>query len=80
MKYALLTLAILATGCASNSDVAKIQGQIDELKPQITQIAKDSADAKEAALRAFTVSEKLTQAHQNLNSKLDKIFKTSQHK
>jgi outer membrane murein-binding lipoprotein Lpp len=80
MKYSLLVVALLVTGCATNSDVAKIQTQIDDLKPQIASIAKDSADAKASALKAFESAEKATQLQEQISAKLNKIFKKAQQK
>jgi outer membrane murein-binding lipoprotein Lpp len=80
MKYILLATILLTTGCATNSDIVRIQTQIDDIKPQLAQISKDTTEAKESALRAFTVSEKLYEAHEKLNAKLNKYFKKAQYK
>ena len=70
---ALVAVAALATGCASNSDIQNLQGQIDSLKPQVSAASADAASAKAAANRA-------AQYAQDTNSKLDRMFKKSQHK
>ena len=75
---ALVAVAALATGCASNSDIQNLQGQIDSLKPQVSSAAADAASAKAAAAEA--AANRAAQYAQDTNSKLDRMFKKSQHK
>lgn len=88
MKKIVLGL-FLATlvGCASNSDVAKIQSQTDELKVSIEPLVATIAEAKRVALDANTkasaanywavVAENNTK---EIQQKLDALFKQSQLK
>lgn len=74
-KAALLTLvASLAVGCATSSDVANIQTQIDGLKTSVTQASADAASAQTAAADAKAAAERAAQYAQETNSKLDKMF------
>ena len=75
---ALVAVAALATGCASNSDIQNLQGQIDSLKPQVSAASADAASAKAAAAEA--AANRAAQYAQDTNSKLDRMFKKSQHK
>ena len=75
---ALVAVAALATGCASTSDIENLQGQIDSLKPQVSAASADAASAKAAAAEA--AANRAAQYAQDTNSKLDRLFKKSQHK
>lgn len=77
----------LATGCASNSDIDKLQSEIDGLK---SQISTASADAEKAQLSAAEAASKAASAEsaanraakyaEDTNSKLDRMFKKSMMK
>lgn len=82
-----LVALVALTGCASNSDIANLQGQIDTLKPQITQASSDAAAAKAAAdaasakaASAEVAANKAAAACAELSLKLDKVFKKAQYK
>ena len=93
---ALVAVAALATGCASTSDIENLQGQIDSLKPQVSAASADAASAKAAAAEASAkaaaaeasakaaaaeaAANRAAQYAQDTNSKLDRLFKKSQHK
>ncbi len=84
---ALVAVAALATGCASTSDIENLQGQIDALKPQVSAAASDAASAKAAAAEASSrasaaeaAANRAAEYAQDTNSKLDRMFKKSQHK
>jgi len=77
---ALVAVAALATGCASQSDIDNLQGQIDTLKPQVSAAAADAAAAKASAAAAEAAANRAAQYAQDTNAKLDRMFKKSQHK
>jgi len=84
---AVVAVAALATGCASTSDIENLQGQIDTLKPQVSAAASDAAAAKASAAEASAkaaaaeaAANRAAQYAQDTNSKLDRMFKKSQHK
>ena len=77
---ALVAVAALATGCASQSDITNLQGQIDALKPQVSAASADAAAAKAAAAAAEAAANRAAQYAQDTNAKLDRLFKKSQHK
>jgi murein lipoprotein len=84
---ALVAVAALATGCASTSDIENLQAQIDTLKPQVSAASSDAASAKAAAAEAAAkaaaaeaAANRAAQYAQDTNSKLDRMFKKSQHK
>lgn len=47
-----LSAALLMTGCATQSDVARVQGEIDALTPKVTSLESDAKAAKAAATDA----------------------------
>ena len=84
---ALVAVAALATGCATNGDIENLQGQIDSLKPQVAAASADAASAKAAAAEAAAkaaaaeaAANRAAQYAQDTNSKLDRMFARSQHK
>ncbi|WP_150050561.1 MULTISPECIES: Lpp/OprI family alanine-zipper lipoprotein [Methylomonas] len=84
---ALAAVAVLATGCATNGDIENLQAQIDTLKPQVAAASADAASAKAAAAEAAAkaaaaeaAANRAAQYAQDTNSKLDRMFKKSQHK
>lgn len=84
---AFVAVAALATGCATNGDIENLQGQIDSLKPQISAASADAASAKAAAAEAAAkaaaaeaAANRAAQYAQDTNSKLDRMFRKSQHK
>jgi murein lipoprotein len=84
---ALVAVAALATGCASQSDFDKLKADVDSLKPQVSAAAADAASAKAAAAEASakaaaaeSAANRAAQYAQDTNSKLDRMFKRSQHK
>lgn len=84
---AVVAVAALATGCATNGDIENLQGQIDSLKPQVSAAASDAAAAKASAAEASAkaaaaeaAANRAAQYAQDTNSKLDRMFKKSQHK
>lgn len=83
----LLLLTLLLTGCASTSDIENLQGQINSLDVRITNVAEDARTAKEAAIQAgikaneaAVSSNRAAQYAQEVNAKLDRLFKKTQLK
>ena len=84
---AIILTAGLASGCATNSDVKDLQGQINGLKGQVSQASSDAAKAKssadEAASRAAAAEDAANRAAsyaQDTNRRLDNMFKKSMMK
>lgn len=84
---ALVAVAALATGCASQSDFDALKADVDSLKPQVATASADAASAKAAAAEAAAkaaaaeaAANRAAQYAQDTNSKLDRLFKKSQHK
>ena len=88
LKVLAVTFAIgLATGCASNSDIGKLQSEIDGLKDQISTASADASKAQssaaEAASKASSAESAANRAAkyaEDTNSKLDRMFKKSMMK
>ena len=77
----------IATGCASSSDIDKLQSEIDGLKDQISTASSDAAKAQssaaEAASKAASAESAANRAAkyaEDTNSKLDRMFKKSMMK
>lgn len=47
-----LAMALFMTGCATQSDVARVQGEIDALTPKVAALEADVKAAKSAAVDA----------------------------
>lgn len=85
--FTLLFITVVATGCASTSDIENLQGQIDALKPAVASASADAADAKASAVSAAAkataaelAASKAADLTQEVSAKLDKLFKKSQFK
>lgn len=83
----LLFLSILLTGCASTSDIESLQSQIVVLDSRISNVAQDAQVAKEAAIQAgvkaneaSAAANRAAQYAQEVNSKLDRLFRKTQLK
>jgi murein lipoprotein len=84
---AVVLAAGLASGCASTSDIDKLQEQINGLKGQVSTASSDAAQAKQSAADAATkaaaaeaAANRAAQYAQDTNSKLDRMFKKSMMK
>ncbi len=84
---ALVLVAGLATGCATNKDIEGLQSQIDKLKTDVAKASSDAAEASaaasEAAMKAAAAEEAANRAADyamDTNSKLDRMFKKSMMK
>lgn len=84
---AIVSVIGIATGCASSSDIDKLQSEIDGLKDQISTASSDAAKAQssaaEAASKAASAESAANRAAkyaEDTNSKLDRMFKKSMMK
>lgn len=83
----ILIFAVLLTGCATNSDVASIQSQVDALSVDVKAVQVSASDAKYASLKAKELADGATrwasiaeQSAKDTNAKLDSLFAYSQQK
>lgn len=75
---AVVAIAALATGCASTSDLEALDARVGTLEGKVSTASADAASAKAAAAEA--AANRAAQYAQDTNSKLDRMFKKSQHK
>ena len=86
----ILAIAFL-TGCASSSDLEALQTQVDRIDIQVTHLNRDIADTRAIASQALAqatgahlASEQalilVKQLNDNVNEKLDRMFKTTSRK
>jgi murein lipoprotein len=88
LKLSVVALtAFLAVGCASTSDIDNLQGQINTLKTDVSS-AKDAAnsantaasDAASKAASAEAAANRAANTADEVNTKLDRMFKHSMMK
>lgn len=90
-KVAIVAVLIMLAGCATNSDIEKLNARVDNLDVKIEkvkEIALDSQDmSRQAVQHAATAEElsletvKLIEAYsEKLEARLDKLFKLIQRK
>jgi murein lipoprotein len=84
---AVVAIAALATGCASTSDLDSLSARVTGLEGKIASASADAASAKASAAEASSkaaaaeaAANRAAQYAQDTNSKLDRMFKKSQHK
>jgi murein lipoprotein len=84
---AVVAVAALATGCASTSDLEALDSRVSSLEGKVSSASADAASAKAAAAEAAAkaaaaeaAANRAAQYAQDTNSKLDRMFKKSQHK
>ncbi len=70
---AVMFVAALATGCATNT-------QIDELKAQVQAASAEAAEANERSKAAEATANRAEQTANDTNSKLNRMFKKSMMK
>ncbi len=80
-------LAIMATACATSSDIENLQGQIDSLKPQVSSASSAAIQATRLAEiasaragAAETAANRAAQYAKDTNEKLDRMFNKAQYK
>lgn len=81
LKLSVIALtAFLAVGCASTSDIDNLQGQINAIKTDVAS-AKDSAsNAATRAEAAEAAAKRAADTADEVNTKLDRMFKHSMQK
>ena len=73
-------LGILATGCASTSELAALEGRVSSVEASQSALAQEVSNCKS---QMNTLSDKQAQCDKHcktLESKLDKVFKKAQYK
>jgi outer membrane murein-binding lipoprotein Lpp len=88
VKVSMIALvASLVVGCATNSDIANLQSQIDGLKSSVAQASSDASSAKSAAeaasaqaASAEAAANRAAQYAQETSSKLDAMFAKTMRK
>jgi murein lipoprotein len=84
---AVVAVAALATGCASTSDLEALESRVGTLESKVQSAAADAASAKSSAADAAAkaasadaAANRAARLAEDTNSKLDRMFKKSQHK
>ncbi len=76
MKKTCIALALLLTGCATSSDVQKLQSQINELQEQLAQVKRTTAGKEEVQSvnqRIADQTQQLLKSNATLVAKVDQI-------
>lgn len=73
-------IAGLAVGCASTSDIDNLQGQINTLKTDVASAKDSAADASTRAAAAEAAANRAANTAEEVNTKLDRMFKHSMMK
>ena len=81
MKLSMIAMvASLVVGCATNSDIERLDGEIAGLKTSVAQASSDAASAQSAASEAKDAANRAAQLSQDTNSKLDNMFAKTMRK
>lgn len=84
MKTVAASVALIAifglTGCASTSDLQKVQDQAAQAQSTADAAAKDAADAKAAAAAAQSTADAAMTKANETDDKLNRMFKKSMYK
>lgn len=81
LKLSVIALtAGLAVGCASSSDIDNLQGQINTLKTDVAGASAAATDASSKAAAAEAAANRAANTAQEVNTKLDRMFKHSMMK
>ncbi len=70
-----LLSAGLAVGCASKSDLAALQTQVDGLKAELSSVKSTADEALSAATSADASARRAAAAAEEVNAKLDRGFR-----
>ncbi len=83
----LILTAGLAVGCATTSDIENLQGQLNTLKSDVSRAQSDASAAKNAAndaasraASAESAANRAARASEEVNSKLDNMFRRNMMK
>lgn len=77
MKYTLLTLALLITGCASTSDVEKLDTRLSLVEKAQEKL---NAEIQKCHTKMAENAQQCETHCKKLESKLDRVFKKAQQK
>lgn len=81
LKLSVIALtAGLAVGCASTSDIDNLQGQINGLKTDVASAKDAASDASTKAANAEAAATRAANTADEVNTKLDRMFKHSMMK
>ena len=81
LKLSVIALtAGLAVGCASTSDIDNLQGQINTLKTDVDAAKSAANDASTKAANAEAAANRAANTAEEVNTKLDRMFKHSMMK
>lgn len=84
MKTVAAVIALIAaaglTGCASTSDLQKVQDQAAQAQATADAAAKDAADAKAAAAAAQATADEAKAQANETDEKINRMFKKSMYK
>jgi uncharacterized lipoprotein YajG len=86
-KIVIITALLMLTACATNSDIANLQTEIDQVSTSQAAVSAQLVAAKASILEAdvkataaLSASEKALASLSEISAKLDKLFKLSQQK
>lgn len=81
LKLSVIALtAFLAVGCASTSDIDNLQGQINAMKTDVSSAKDAASSAASRAEAAEAAANRAANTAQEVNTKLDRMFKHSMQK
>lgn len=81
LKLSMVALtAVLAVGCASTSDIENLQGQINTMKTDVEGAKSAANDASTRAAAAESAANRAANTAEEVNTKLDRMFKHSMMK
>lgn len=81
LKLSVIALtAGLAVGCASTSDIDNLQSQINTLKTDVAGAKDAASDASTKAANAEAAATRAANTADEVNTKLDRMFKHSMMK
>jgi len=79
MKYILIIAALFVTGCATNSDIANLQEQINDVHSHLYAVQEEMAEttrlSEESEMLSRRTYEEFKILNDSVNMKLDHLFK-----
>jgi len=84
MKYILIIAALFVTGCATNSDIANLQEQINDVHSHLYAVQEEMAEttrlSEESEMLSRRTYEEFKILNDSVNMKLDHLLKKSFYK
>jgi murein lipoprotein len=81
ISLSMFALAVsLVAGCATTSDIEKLQSQVDDLNTSVGRASADATSAQNTAADAAAKAETAAKNYQNAIRKIDKIIIRSSDK